>query len=105
MLKGNISKSVLLVEEPQHIIRKLELKRKRFLSFKTVVLPKANVDECKPTSPGTKNQTDRLSAKRKILEHEKRLEVITEKSFKALAKCPVVAKKANKKLGSIAKGI
>lgn len=91
-----------LDEEPQHIIQKPELKRKRFLSFKTLVLPKANVDECRLTSPGTKNQTDRLSAKRKIPQHKKRLEVITEKSFKAFSQ---VVKKANKKLGTIAKGI
>jgi len=89
---------VLLDEEPQHIIWKPELKRKRFLSFKTLVLPKANVDECRLTSPGTKNQTDRLSAKRKILQHKKRLEVIIEKSFKAFSQVSSCSKESKQEV-------
>jgi len=89
---------VSLDEEPQHIIQKPELKRKRFLSFKTLVLPKANVDECRLTSPGTKNQTDRLSAKRKIPQHKKRLEVITEKSFKALSQVSSCSKESKQEV-------
>lgn len=81
------------------------MKRKRFLSLKTLVLPKANVDECRLTSPETKNKTGRLSAKRKILQHKKRLKLLQKNPLKPLAKYPIVVKKVNKKLGSIAKEI
>lgn len=70
----------------------------RFLSFKTLVLPKANVDECRLTSPGTKNQTDRVSAKKKILQNKKGLEVITEKSFKAFSQVSSCSKESKQEV-------
>lgn len=77
-----------------HNISLLKQELERFLSFKTLVLPKANVDECRLTSPGTKNQTGRVSAKRKILQHKKGLEVITEKSSKAFSQVSSCSKES-----------